>query len=169
MDYFELYLLAYPVLPILVARSWSRYYFEAHPERKFNFYITDYWASIVGMIPSFWIVVFVARVSDGEWVGFIGAAYLALSQICGIIMARNSHDYPHGGSVWKQFCQIILGATCGLFLPIAWIVCLPIILIALILSPVAIAVWLLATFASGHTREFEPPRAKSYPRADHLT
>lgn len=107
----------------LCLRYW-RNFRSAHPERRFNYRITDIWAAMAGLTPSLALIAFIGRMRaheaahDAEGLTMI-AALLASSQIAGLFIGRlNIEIPPHTGAetAFASAVSIITGAFIGMVL-----------------------------------------------------
>jgi hypothetical protein len=147
-----LILLSHTLFIFLVLRFWI----NRHPQgQPFRFYIVDYWAAVIGLVPTFLLIANVS--TDGwwsdddaarwhEWLSlYSGVYFVGTGQIAGMIMARTSDSYIDDGpqSFWTHFWVIITGAVAGCFLPMIGFLCLPVLISLVLMSPLAALVWLL--------------------------
>ena len=96
----------------------------ADPDRRAlsRFYITDFWALIVGLLPSFFALQYFLLSRDPHRAGYsVPVVVLILSQLLGMFIAKITETTRAGSTApinrWKSAKALVFGAILG----IAWI------------------------------------------------
>lgn len=84
--------------------------------RPFNFFITDIWASMLGLAPSIWFAVHMTKGDNAAHaINWLHAGSLVLCQILGQIAGRLAPISREGESAPRRLDQFICVAAGGLF------------------------------------------------------
>jgi len=143
-----LYASFYFALLSIIAHDYWRRFKEDGAAKAFNFRITDIWAGIVALTPTFLIASFMIAENDhrgwqrgDEFGTTLLLIFLAGSQIVGLLIGRVHIELPpHRGArtAWASAISIVAGGLIGLLIPSAFIIAA--------LYPVTLPVFLVAIY-----------------------
>ena len=100
-----------------VVRHYWRRLKKATNAKAFNYHISDIWAAMLALTPTFVVIAIAAENSRGEIVWVALASIMFSAQLSGIVIGRVTSELPGFGS---SALRIIGAGIMGLFLPVIY-------------------------------------------------